>query len=386
MLQAPERATREGSSIEEKIVTIKMKISSSALEPIAEKYMQAKRFVLQWLYEHKTTSLKEVHNALYELLREKFGLKSKLAQDCYRDAIATYKSWSENPKKKGRFPILRNVSLWLTPKLSYTIDFNTMTAKILGEEVKIIGYPHNLDQYKDYQVKEARLVKRGDDWYLNVTMKKKVQVEKQVKGLMAVDINMDFITLGNDKQVIEIPTRLDDAVHFKKLGEQLQKRYQRRWRENKRIFNRIRSFHIKARNVIQDFAKKVGKWVVEEAKRLGANYIVLEDLNKMISHVKGLKKDYRDRLYLMQYRRVQEWVEWEAKKHGLNVIYVKPAYSSTTCPKCGYELKGSGYRTFKCEKCGFEDHRDYVAVCNLYGWGSLSLSTAPYMRDVIPNR
>ncbi|WP_338598488.1 hypothetical protein V6M85_07635 [Sulfolobus tengchongensis] len=147
MLRASERAVREDSSIEEEIVTIKMKISSSALEPIAMNYMQAKRFVLQWLYEHKTTSLKEVHNALYEVLREKFGLKSKLAQDCYRDAIAVYKSWLKNPKK-GRFPILRNVSLWLTPKASYTVDFNTMTAKILGEEVKIVGYPHNLSQYK----------------------------------------------------------------------------------------------------------------------------------------------------------------------------------------------------------------------------------------------
>ncbi|WP_338602874.1 RNA-guided endonuclease TnpB family protein [Sulfolobus tengchongensis] len=235
-------------------------------------------------------------------------------------------------------------------------------------------------------MREARLVKRGDNWYLNVTMKKKVQVEKQVKGLIAVDINMDFITLGNDKQVIEIPTRLDDSAHYKKLAENLQKRYPKRWRENKRILNRIRSFHIKVRNVMQDFVKKVGKWVVEEAKRLNANYIVLEDLNKMISHVKGLRKDYRDRLYLMQYRRVQYWIEWEAKKHGLNVIYVKPAYSSTTCPRCGYELKGSGYRMLRCEKCGFEDHRDYIAVYNLYGRGSLSLATASQMRDVNPNQ
>ncbi|WP_338602511.1 zinc ribbon domain-containing protein [Sulfolobus tengchongensis] len=99
-----------------------------------------------------------------------------------------------------------------------------------------------------------------------------------------------------------------------------------------------------------------------------------------------MKKNYREKLYLMQYRRVQQWVEWEAKKHGLNVIYVKPAYSSTTCPKCGEKMVESGYRMLKCVKCGFEDHRDYIAVCNLYGRGSLSLATAPYMRDVTPNR
>ncbi|WP_338602509.1 hypothetical protein V6M85_02355 [Sulfolobus tengchongensis] len=52
MLRASERAVREDSSIEEEIVTVKMKISSSALEPIADHYMRSKRLVLQWLYEH----------------------------------------------------------------------------------------------------------------------------------------------------------------------------------------------------------------------------------------------------------------------------------------------------------------------------------------------
>ncbi len=385
MLRASERAVREGSSIEEAIVTLSMKIGSPALDPLADRYMEAKRHVLQWLYEHKTTSIKEVHNALYRMLREKYQLPSKLTQDCYRDAIAVYKGWLKSPKR-GRFPILKNVSLWLTPKASYTVNFNAMTARILGQEVKIIGYPRNLIKYKDFQVKEARLVKREDRWYLNVTMKKQILIEKEVKGIVAVDINMDLITLGNNKQVIEVPTRLDDAAHFKKLAANLQKKHPRRWKENRRILNRTKGFHKKARNIVQDFARKAGKQVVEEAKRLNADYIVLEDLNRMITRVKNLKKGYRDRLYLMQYKRVQYWIEWQAKKNGLNVVYVNPAYSSTTCPHCGAKMAESGYRTLKCERCGYEDNRDHIAVFNLYGRGSLTLSTAPQMRDVAPNQ
>jgi len=38
---------------------------------------------------------------------------------------------------------------------------------------------------------------------------------------------------------------------------------------------------------------------------LKANVIMLERLNRMISHVNDLKKDYRLKLYLMQYRRIQ---------------------------------------------------------------------------------
>jgi len=129
-----------------------------------------------------------------------------------------------------------------------------------------------------------------------------------------------------------------------------------------------------------DFAKKVGRWIVEIAMLLKANVIVLERLNRMICHVNNLRKNYRLKLYLMQYRRVQEWIEWQAKKYGLKVIRANPAYSSTTCPKCGTLMRESDYRTFRCEKCGFEDHRDYIAVLNLYGRGSLHLSTARQMK------
>ncbi|BFH72976.1 hypothetical protein SJAV_09200 [Sulfurisphaera javensis] len=131
MVRASERAIREDISIEEEIVTVRMKISSSALKPLAEKYMKPKKFVLGWLYENKTTSIKEVHHGVYKVLREEYGLPSKLTQDCYRDAIATYKGWLKNPRR-GRFPILKNISLWLTPRLSY-IDFENKKVKILGE-------------------------------------------------------------------------------------------------------------------------------------------------------------------------------------------------------------------------------------------------------------
>jgi transposase len=87
----------------------------------------------------------------------------------------------------------------------------------------------------------------------------------------------------------------------------------------------------------------------------------------------------------MQYRKIQYWINWQAKKHGLLVKYVYSAYSSITCPKCKNKMKEISYRWFKC-KCGYENDRDVIAIINLNGRGSLSLSTAPQMRDVAPNQ
>ncbi|WP_277346524.1 zinc ribbon domain-containing protein [Acidianus sulfidivorans] len=79
-------------------------------------------------------------------------------------------------------------------------------------------------------------------------------------------------------------------------------------------------------------------------------------------------------------------MQQQAMKRGMKVIFVQAKYSSQTCPKCGSKMTEVAYRTLKCEKCGFEENRDYIAVYNLYGRGSLSLSTAPQRRDVNTNR
>ncbi|MCY0860794.1 MAG: RNA-guided endonuclease TnpB family protein [Sulfolobaceae archaeon] len=368
--------------------TVSMRISPTApLLSLVERYERGLRFVLEWLRENRPKNLlKDTHKGTYETLRQKFNLPSKVAIDCYRDAIAKYKSWLNNPKR-GRYPIVRNVSVWLTPVKSYSIDFDKMVVRITGVgELKILGYPRNLSEYKDWEIREARLVLKDRKAFLKVSFLKEWK-EPDVKDGVAVDINMAEVVVGkDDKQYVRIPTRLEDAHHYKSLAESLQKRYEKRWKENERILNRIRSFHKKAKNILEDFARKVGKWVVEVANSLNVSAIFLEDLNNMIKRVKKLPNEFRDKLYLMQYRRLQYWIEWQAKKHGLKVVYVDPRHSSTHCPKCGKEMKEVDHRYFRCTVCGYENDRDVIAVMNLYGRGSLSLSTAPQMRDVSPNR
>jgi len=57
--------------------------------------------------------------------------------------------------------------------------------------------------------------------------------------------------------------------------------------------------------MMEDFARRVGKWVVEEAERFGANVVKLESLKKLIKDVDRLPREFRDKLYLMQHRRLQ---------------------------------------------------------------------------------
>jgi len=379
-------------------IAVQMKVAPShEVKHLAYLYTRAKQLIVNWLVENKPTFKNKtdlinfLHHEWYEKLKE-IGLTGRLAEDCYRDALNVYTSWLENPNKNKSEPRIKSVSVILTPKASYKLDVNKMRLSILGYQTPILGYSRTLTQYKDYKIAEAKLVKRGKSWYLFITFKKEKKKEGSTEGgnneekkkkeefkvtdIVAVDINQDFIVIGNDKMIVEIPTRLDEAYHYVLEAQKLQQKYPYKWRYTKKILNRIRHFFRRERNILIDFAKKAGKWIVDIALLLKANVIILEKLKEMIYKVNDLKKDYRLKLYLMQYNRIQKWIEWQAKKQGLRVIKVNPAYSSVTCPKCGAKMKENGYRTFKCTRCRFEEHRDYIAVMNLYGRGSLTLSTA----------
>ncbi|MEM3344469.1 RNA-guided endonuclease TnpB family protein [Saccharolobus sp.] len=371
--------------------TVSMKIAlSEPLLALVNNYVKALRFTLFWLKENVPNPeekgvLGRVHEELYDKLRGEYNLPSKVAEDCYRDALSVYKAWYNNPKK-GRFPRVYRPTVWLTPKASYNIDFNKMVARIVNVgELPILGYPRNIKDYMNWKMKEARLVIKGDKAFLKVVFEKPEETV-ELKGSVAVDINMNEIVVGrDDTHYVRIPTRLYDVYHWKSLAEALMRKYPKRWKENERILNRTRHFHAKARRIMEDFARKVGKWVVDIARVLDANVIKLENLKNLIKHVDKLSSEFRDKLYLMQYRRVQYWIEWQAKKHGLLVVYVNPHYSSVSCPKCGKKMVEVSYRWFKCI-CGYENDRDVIAIMNLNGRGSLTLSTAPQMRDVVPNR
>ncbi|PSN94218.1 transposase [Candidatus Marsarchaeota G2 archaeon ECH_B_2] len=380
---------RRGKAIR---ATVSMKIApSEPLLALMNNYVKALRFVLFWLKENVPNPnekgvLGRVHEGLYEELREEYNLPSKVAEDCYRDALSIYKGWFNNPKK-GRFPRVYKPTVWLTPKASYNVDFDKKSVRIASVgELPILGYPRNLKEYMSWRMKESRLVIRDGKAFLKVVFEKPLD-SVEPKESIAVDINIAEIVAGSDdKHYVRIPTRLEEVHHWKSLAENLQRKYPRRWRENKRILHRIHTFHLKARRIAEDYARKVGKWVVEVAERMtGANVIKLESLKNLIKNVDKLPKEFRDKLYLMQYHRLQYWICWQAKKHGMLVEFVNPRYSSVSCPKCGRKMVEVSHRWFKCNCC-YENDRDVIAITNLNGRGSLTLSTTPQMRDVNPNQ
>ncbi|WP_290092536.1 transposase [uncultured Dubosiella sp.] len=63
--------------------------------------------------------------------------------------------------------------------------------------------------------------------------------------------------------------------------------------------------------------------------------------------------------------RLAKFIEYKARRAGIQVEYVAPAYTSQTCPVCGHVHHAKG-RKYTCE-CGFEIHRDVLGAINICG-------------------
>jgi putative transposase len=158
--------------------------------------------------------------------------------------------------RRGRKPRVRKLSMWLYPGQSYWIRDGYVEIAG-GIKLKIMGWDRRYDEYENG---EARLVYRGDKMMLWISKKIPKLQPHQPRDAIAVDINERKIVYGDHVINEERDTKIGEAHRWKKLAEDLQKRYSSpkypTWRRRKAILNRIRSYHRKARNILEDWLGK----------------------------------------------------------------------------------------------------------------------------------
>lgn len=371
-------------------VTVRVKVSPEpAAVELLHRYRDALNYAIRMVIERKALTLSKAHALLYKTLRETYGLPSKVAQDCYREAIAIAKSWLKNPNRE-RLPTVKTLRMWLTHRNGYRIKDGHVEI-IGGIRLPIVGWDKRYDEYPN---RETRLVLRRGEMYLMVVKQIPKPEKYQPQGVLAVDVNEKQVVIGNSRVEERIETPIDRALHYKELAERLQRKYSdsryNAWLRRRGIRRRIAHFHWKAKNVLEDWARKTSCKIAKMARQM--KYVVArEDLTHLVNALRKLPKSHKVALLTLGYRRLSWWLDWQAEKRGVPVVVVEPRGTSTTCPRCGAKLKEVGHRWMRCPKCGFEGDRDTVAIINieqraLKMGGSLATPTAPQMTDVATNR
>jgi putative transposase len=60
-------------------------------------------------------------------------------------------------------------------------------------------------------------------------------------------------------------------------------------------------------------------------------------------------------------------IAYKARLAGHQVVFVRPAYTSQTCPRCGHVGSSNrlSTRLFRCQRCGFQHNANFVAALNI---------------------
>ena len=121
---------------------------------------------------------------------------------------------------------------------------------------------------------------------------------------MAIDINERMIVYGGDWINRDIDTAIDRAYKWKVLAENLQRRYSSSrypaWMRRIGMLNRVRSYHRKARNILEHWARKSSLKIVRQAMRL-QYALAREDLTEHVEALRKLPKNHRTKLIIMGY-------------------------------------------------------------------------------------
>ena len=366
--------------------TLEMTVRAEPLVQLIRNYTNALRFLVQeilaepskyvrWRYVKRTKrikweqDLKTIHHEFYDLLKEKFELPPKFAIACEKETIAIVKSVLNNENNKDRKCVIRGYRARCDYQ-AYRIEIKDgkcyLKLRNFGE-IEVTGFSKKwFERFKDWDYGDLILKIDKDRIKLPITVKKTVKVANASENAIAVDLNFNEVVVGNKDVEIRFRTPLQKIMHIKKNHiEKTQRRYNKQWLHVKGIRRAISKWWKRISNITDDFVKQVSRRVVVFAKELGYYTIVLEDLNGLRDKQAKQKMPWRERFTFFVYRKLQSWIDWQAMKEGLAIVYVNPKDTSSICPECGSRLKHTENRTVKCEKCDVKFDRDSVAVRNL---------------------
>lgn len=147
------------------------------------------------------------------------------------------------------------------------------------------------------------------------------------------------------------------AIHthtkYKSIRKNLQKK------ENFSLLKKIKN---KESRIIKNINHHISKKIVEIAisEKCGIRFENLKGIRKNKKH----SRNFRYSLNSWSYYQIQKLTEYKAKKQGIEISYVAPAYTSQTCSRCG-SLGDRDKKKFQCVSCGHADHADVNASFNI---------------------
>ncbi|MEU6223564.1 transposase [Streptomyces sp. NPDC047042] len=332
----------------------------------------------------------------YAEVRQRWGLGSQAAQhvikktcDAYRTLAANLKAgnlgrpWSKRYRRATGKPITfrpEGAQPYDDRMLSWQLTARTVSLWTLSGRMKQVAFtasPEQLARLTLYRKGESDLVARDGMWFLQATCEiPEAALNTDPDGFLGIDLGIVNIATTSDGQIIAGRSLNRGRLRERTLRTKLQKK------NTPSAKRRLKKRRRKEARRTKDINHKIAKHVVAEAERTGRG-IALEELTGIHERVR-LRKPQRATHSSWAFAQLGSFIAYKAKRAGVPVVYVDPAYTSRTCAECGHIDRANrvSQAWFACRSCGFVDHADRNGSRNIRAraeelWRRGAPSTAP---------
>ena len=190
-------------------ITAKVQIAvtdtnKAMLDETMSVYRDACNYVSDYVFQTHDLKQFSLNKVLYSTLREKFGLKSQMAQSVLKTVIAKYKTILENQNEWIQ-PAFKKPQYDLVWNRDYSLTQNRFSINTLNGRVKLSYFSDGMSKYFDhtiYKFGTAKLVSKHGKYYLHIPVTYEVEESNisDICNVVGIDRGINFVVATYDSK------------------------------------------------------------------------------------------------------------------------------------------------------------------------------------------
>ena len=377
--------------MEQITITAKVQIAATDTDKVLlnktmSVYCDACNYVSDYVF--RTHDLKQfsLNKILYSTLREKFSLKSQMAQSVFKTVIARYKSILENQNEWIK-PSFKKPQYDLVWNRDYSLTQNCFSVNTLNGRVKLPYFAEGMSKYFNhsiYRFGTAKLVNKRGKYYLHIPVTYEVEESNisDICNVVGIDRGINFVVATYDSKhksgFVSGKAIKQKRANYSRLRKELQMRHTPSSRR------RLKAIGQRENRWMQDINHQVSKALATGNPK--HTLFVLEDLTGIRNATERVKTKDRYVSVSWSFYDLEQKLIYKAKQNQSSVIKVDPRYTSQCCPACGHTEKSNRNKKihlFTCKNCGYTSNDDRIGAMNLYRMGINYLADSQVSNTVV---
>ncbi len=343
-------------------LTAKVKLQPDAdqwryLLETLEKANTACDFISQRAWDEKTFGAFGLQKLVYREVRDTFDLAAQMVvRLCSKvaDAYKLDRGTKRTFRRRGAIAYDDRILKWYTDKRRVSIW------SIAGRlNMPYVAGERQYDLLR-WQKGEADLVYHAGAFYILATCDIPDPTEAETEGALGVDMG-----------VVNIASTSDGDTHTSEAIERNRQRISRQRGELQRkgtrsAKRRLKKLAGRQRRFQTDVNHCISKQLVQCAEHT-KRAIAVEELTGIRTRTRVKGADTRAKHSNWAFAQLRFFIHYKAKRAGVRVIAVNPAYTSQRCFVCGHTERANrtSQSVFLCKGCGHTDHADVNAAKNI---------------------